>query len=209
MNNENVTVNREEGIIKYNSDKFKWEAEIEFDKYNDEIVIKNTTRELTDEERADIIIAILNKYYFGHTTNYTPYLYKYKLKNRGKEKYEEKNEYRKSYSIFMEYLLELPVNKNENKLLGVFRSLITNIRLEVKEAKLEKREFDAVPFVVEGCLFDYHCFIRIINNLKEEFNSFLSKVYGSPVKIILETEKNENINGNKSRILKVGFEEAN
>lgn len=201
-----VKIKKDERRISYDSEKFMWEADIDFDKFKEDIIIKGTTRELTDEERSNVIIAILNTHFFCKSSNYIPKLYLYKLKNRGLEKYEEKKQKSKSYSMLSEYIIELPKADKENVVISNLKTLYLNLRLEVKEAKEEKRTLSSVPFEIYGNLFEYHNYLRIMQNIKEEFEYALSKIYGKKLTIGFDGPRDQD--GDKKRKISVILEEA-
>lgn len=214
-----VKINLSSSYIEYDDGKDFWNADILY-VYNEqeegkEIRIIGTTRTLTDEERNNIIIELLNKFAFGNYLQKEYELWKCKLKNRGLEKKVElgcKDEM--SYSIIGEEVLELSGNVNDCEIVRVLREIYLNLRIQAVEYKnnLEskiitayKTPWNSISFNFEGTRYEYNTICKILNSIKHEFEDAISKHINH--KIILNIEKGKIVN--RMATIQIQFKEAN
>lgn len=197
-----VKILKSSGEIYYDDNTNYWRADISFNVPNKEIIIYGTTRSLTDIERSNIIIEILNKYYFGSYLDYENDIYLCKLKNRGMSKKEEQNEEDMSYSILGEYVMELPQNDNANQMVKDIRNLFINMRIWVNESLRRKEEICCtLPFKIFGEKRELKRFLKIMKNITKEFEYYFFKMTNKEVKITCIDDKI--INGKPTVIFEI------
>ncbi len=148
---------------------------------------------LTDIERSNIIVKILNKYYFGNYLDYEEDIYLCKLKNRGLSKKEEQNLEEMSFSILGEYVIELPQAENANPIVKDIRCLFINLRIYIDEAIKNKSKISyTLPFKIYSEKRDVKKFLKIINNIKMEFEYYFFKMTGKNIQINCISKKMRN-----------------
>ena len=197
-----VRILKSSGEIFYDDNKNYWKADISTNIPNREINIFGTTRQLSDEERSNIITEILNKFCFGNYLNSERDIYLCKLKNRGMSKKEEQNIEDMSYSILGEYIIELPQNNDANSIVKDMRNLFINIRIWVKECLNRKEKISSTPpFKVYGKKREMKIFLNMFNSIKNEFEYYFFKMTGKEIEI--KCIENKMINGKATVIFDV------
>ena len=179
-----VKILKSSGEIFYDDNKNYWKADISTNIPNREINIFGTTRELTAEERSNIITQILNKFCFGNYLDKERDIYLCKLKNRGMSKKEEQNIEDMSYSILGEYIIELPQNSDANPIVKDMRNLFINMRVWVKESLNRKEKISCtLPFKIYGKKREMKIFLNMFNSIKNEFEYYFFFFFGKEVEI--------------------------
>lgn len=197
-----VRILKSSGEIFYDDNKNYWKADISTNIPNREINIFGTTRQLSDEERSNIITEILNKFCFGNYLNSERDVYLCKLKNRGMSKKEEQNIEDMSYSILGEYIIELPQNNDANSIVKDMRNLFINIRIWVKECLNRKEKISCtLPFKIYGKKREMKIFLNMFNSIKNEFEYYFFKMTGKEIEI--KCIENKMINGKATVIFDV------
>lgn len=170
----NVEISRSSSYIKYTSDSITWDADIYFNIQTKEIQIIGTTRTLTDKERDDIITKILSKYAFGNYIDKETDIWKCKLKNRDKEKYEERKEEKTSYSIIGEKVLEYSVNNQDIPFVVLLKSAYTNLKIEALDMIEKNKHMTTLEFCFTGTKSEYKLCLKIIEYILKEIENELS-----------------------------------
>lgn len=202
-----VKISKSHGFIEYDDNNIYWNANVLFK--NDEIIIEDSSRTLTDYERNNIITEILNVYAFGCSLIKDDEIWKCKLKNRGNEKQKELKVSGNSYSIIGEEVLQLDKNENDSDIVTAMRGLYLNLRIVSKEyedkykktnLRIQKRS----SFEFNGTKTEYDLFVKIIKTIKKEIEDALNNYIND--KIHLEIISGKYSFKNKSAIIIVTIE---
>ena len=182
-----VKISKSHGYIEYDDDNIYWNANVLFK--NDEIIIEDSSRTLTDHERNNIITEILNVYAFGCCLITEDNIWNCKLKNRNNEKQQELKKSGKSYSIIWEEVLQLDKNEDDNDIVTAMRGLYRNLRIMVKEYKdkydkTNIRSRQTLTFEFNGSKEEYNLFIKIVRTIKDEIEDALSNYINDHITII-------------------------
>lgn len=169
-----LKINKSTNFIEYTSDEVTWFADIYFNVQEREILLIGTTRNLTDNEREDIITEILSKYAFGNYINKETDIWKCKLKNRAKEKYEERQKNKMSYSLIGEKILEYNVNHNDPSIVILLKNVYTNLKIELLDMLERKKHMSTLEFNFSGAKYEYKLCLRILDYILKEMENELS-----------------------------------
>lgn len=111
-----------------------------------------------------------------------------------------------SYSILGETIIELPKHPLENSIISDIRSIYHYLKIAVEESIMSNTTvYDNVPFVFDGDLHRYKKLMKILDELKVEFEDSLSRLLNR--KVVIEICKGKF--KNKKAITFVKIKEAN